>query len=90
MKKITVNALLIGTLFFAQHSFGQVVYTEATPADLVGVDWSSSDFGDVNGDGDGNVDLIVSGDDENMSPFVKLYLGDGQGDFTIAPWNNFL
>ena len=47
----------------------------------------SSAFGDVNGDG--FVDLIVSGSSESGVE-TKLYLNDAQGNFTLSPSSNFI
>jgi predicted nucleotidyltransferase len=55
-----------------------------TPQDtgLTGVDYSSSAFGDVNNDG--NLDLVITGEDANRNQTATLYLGDGQGGFVDA------
>lgn len=52
----------------------------AVGASLTPVDRSSSDVGDVNGDG--NLDLIVTGFDVNNNEVSKVYLGDGTGNFS--------
>jgi hypothetical protein len=46
------------------------------------VDEGSSTVGDV--DGDGNLDLVITGDDQNRDPTTTLYLGDGSGGFSEA------
>ncbi len=58
-------------------------FTEAG-AGLTGVENSSSSIADV--DGDGNQDLLITGDDSGSSanPTTTLYLGDGIGGFTEA------
>ncbi|PSQ79845.1 MAG: hypothetical protein BRD41_06460, partial [Bacteroidetes bacterium QS_1_63_11] len=48
-------------------------------AGLTGVDLSSSTLGDV--DGDGNLDLVITGEDQNDNRISTLYLGDGSGGF---------
>jgi pimeloyl-ACP methyl ester carboxylesterase len=60
---------------------GQGGFTEAN-AGLTGVDNSSSSIADMNGDG--NKDLLITGEDANGYPTTTLYLGDGKGDFTQA------
>ena len=44
-----------------------------------GVRYASSDRGDV--DGDGNLDIIISGYNSSSQPIMELYLGDGDGGF---------
>lgn len=51
-------------------------------ASLVGVEASSSSFGDL--DGDGNLDLVITGQDESSDAITNVYLGDGGGGFTEA------
>lgn len=53
-----------------------------TNAGLMGVRYSSSSFGDVNGDGD--LDLVITGEGASEKPTTELYLGDGEGGFTAA------
>jgi predicted nucleotidyltransferase len=48
---------------------------------LTGVDEGSSSLGDVNSDG--NLDLLITGKDVNNYLSTTLYLGDGQGGFTV-------
>ena len=55
-------------------------FTEATA--LTGVDSGSSTLGDV--DGDGNLDLLVTGSDGDNVETATVYLGDGTGGFTAA------
>ena len=35
-------------------------------------------------DGDGNKDLLITGEDANNDASTVLYLGDGEGEFTKA------
>ncbi len=59
-------------------------FTEASPT-LAGVQEGSSSIADVNGDGD--QDLLITGDDNNGSPTANLYLGNGDGTFSEANAN---
>lgn len=49
---------------------------------FIGVENSSSSIGDVNNDG--RADLVITGEDENLDPTAKLYLGGEDGNFTEA------
>jgi hypothetical protein len=60
---------------------GQGEFTAAN-AGLAGVAGSASAVGDVNGDG--NKDLLISGRNADDVPSTRLYLGDGEGTFTVA------
>lgn len=72
------NVDLITTLYLGDGTGG---FTEAG-AGLRGVAISSSSTGDVNGDG--NLDLVITGQDDAINPTATLYLGDGTGSFTDA------
>lgn len=50
------------------------------------VQYGSSDFGDINGDG--NLDLILSGRNTSNIPTTYLYLNDGNGNFTNSGISN--
>ena len=50
-------------------------------AGLTGVEYGSSSFADV--DGDGDQDLVITGDDGNTET-AKLYINGGTGLFTDA------
>jgi hypothetical protein len=66
---------LTTTLYLGDGSGG---FSEAD-AGLTGVaGGSSSTLGDV--DGDGNLDLVITGEDPNDDPTTTLYLGDGSGE----------
>lgn len=55
-------------------------FTEVTDASFIGVNISTVDFGDVNGDG--NQDVLITGSSSNgLSTY--LYLNDGDGTFTL-------
>jgi len=60
---------------------GKGGFTEAD-AGLTGANASSTSIADV--DGDGNLDLLITAEDESGAPTATLYLGDGQGGFTEA------
>jgi hypothetical protein len=49
---------------------------------FVNVENGATSIADVNGDG--NKDLLITGEDVNNDPSTVLYLGDGEGDFTEA------
>jgi hypothetical protein len=51
-------------------------------AGLTGVQTGSTSIADV--DGDGNEDLLITGEDVNRERTATLYLGDGQGGFSEA------
>lgn len=60
---------------------GQGGFTHAN-ANLTGVEQSSTSIGDLSNDG--NVDLLVTGFDDSGNPLTRLYLGDGNGNFTVS------
>ncbi|PSQ68884.1 MAG: hypothetical protein BRD26_07370, partial [Bacteroidetes bacterium QH_1_64_81] len=66
------------TLYLGDGSGG---FSEAN-AGLTGVERGSSTLGDV--DGDGNLDLVITGQDQNDNRTTTLYLGDGSGSFNEA------
>lgn len=71
----------VATLYLGD---GQGGFTEAG-AGLIGVQSSATSIADVNGDG--NPDLLISGDTRtygDSNPTTTLYLGDGEGGFTEA------
>ena len=51
-------------------------------AGLTGVVGGSSTLGDV--DGDGHLDLVITGSEGYMDPTTTVYLGDGSGGFSEA------
>lgn len=59
----------------------QAQFTEAN-AGLTDVQNSASSIGDV--DGDGNLDLFITGETESLETTATLYLGDGRGGFVEA------
>lgn len=60
---------------------GDGAFTKAD-ADLLGVEQSSTSIADLNGDG--TLDLVITGFDTTDTPTSKLYLGKGNGQFTEA------
>ncbi|MEF8797376.1 MAG: T9SS type A sorting domain-containing protein [Salinivenus sp.] len=56
-------------------------FSEAN-AGLTGVEEGSTSLGDL--DGDGNLDVVVTGEDANDNPTATAYLGDGSGEVTAA------
>ncbi|MFO7033127.1 hypothetical protein B9T07_25595, partial [Limnospira fusiformis CCALA 023] len=57
-------------------------FTEATNISLTGVDFSSVATGDFNGDGD--IDILLTGEDSDSGFISQVYLNDGSGGFTEA------
>jgi hypothetical protein len=56
-------------------------FTEVSPAPpFEGVDRSSIAFSDV--DGDGDEDVLITGNKGSLDPIAKLYTNDGAGNFT--------
>jgi hypothetical protein len=73
-----VNDDLTATLYLGD---GQGGFSKAG-ADLLGTEYGSTSIADV--DGDGNLDLLITGEDADFNPTATLYLGDGQGGFSEA------
>lgn len=61
---------------------GDGSFTEKTDADLTGVWHSATSAADL--DGDDTPDLVVIGLDESNTPTATVYLGNGDGSFTVA------
>lgn len=82
------KALLLGLFLIEFISVGQVQFDPLPPfptsiqnvADFKGVYASSTDFADV--DNDGDLDVLISGQISNSSNNVCLYLNDGFGSFS--------
>lgn len=64
---------------------GTGYYTEDLTHGITGVNYSDADFGDV--DGDGDLDLIITG--ESPAYITELYLNDGNGNFTLVTGTSF-
>ncbi|MCP4326809.1 MAG: hypothetical protein GY787_34270, partial [Alteromonadales bacterium] len=50
---------------------------------LTGVQDSSVAFGDINNDG--NLDILLTGQDSDNRPISNTYINDGNGDYTVKP-----
>jgi hypothetical protein len=59
---------------------GSGSFTEINAGSLTGVRDSSVDLGDL--DGDGDLDLVLTGDGATSMPISKIYRNDGSGGFT--------
>ena len=66
---------------------GSGVFTEVSGTNLVGVTESSTEFSDV--DGDGDEDVLITGLDSSSNKTSKLYLNDGTGVFIEVLGNSF-
>ena len=64
---------------------GTGYFTEDLTHGITGVSYSDADFGDI--DGDGDLDLIITG--ESPSFITELYLNDGNGNFTLVTGTSF-
>ena len=64
---------------------GNFTLMTGTPFD--GVRYSSTAFADVNGDG--AIDVLITGISANQQLTAKLYLNDGNGNFTLAQGTPF-
>ncbi len=49
---------------------------------MTGVILGATSLGDINGDG--HLDIVITGEDSNLNPSATVYLGDGTGGFTEA------
>ncbi len=58
------------------------VFGGTDDGDLTGLEWGSAAFGDV--DGDGDLDLVLSGRNDAGQSSATLYLNNGSGGFTAA------
>jgi hypothetical protein len=72
------NWQLIAKLYMNDDGSGG--FTEATGTPFDGVEHSSIAFADV--DGDGDQDVLVTGEYSFLQPMSKLYTNDGSGGFT--------
>lgn len=64
---------------------GTGYFTEDLSHGITGVSYSDADFGDI--DGDGDLDLIITG--ESPTFLTELYLNDGAGNFSLVNGTSF-
>ncbi|AWV99136.1 T9SS type A sorting domain-containing protein [Arcticibacterium luteifluviistationis] len=76
--KLWQKTLLL-LILFATTSQAQT-FTELSPSPLTGTSWSSVDVSDVNGDG--FIDVMISGSASSGIKISKLYLNKSGGNFT--------
>lgn len=63
-------------------NFGWGAFVESTDANFEAMDFSDSAFADV--DGDGDMDVLVSGSGDNYEESTKLYINNGEGNFQVS------
>ncbi|WP_447636066.1 T9SS type A sorting domain-containing protein [Flavobacterium microcysteis] len=63
-------------------------FTVKPTPDIVGVQYSSIDFADV--DGDGDLDFFAAGANPGYELTSRLYKNDGSGNFTLSDENTFI
>ena len=66
---------------------GSGVFTAAPNTPFVGVYESAIGFADV--DGDGDEDVLISGETEEEAELTTLYINDGSGNFSVDTDNEF-
>ncbi|GEM_PF-1861891 len=69
------------TKIYQNHGDG--TFSEQTNVTLTGVMSSSIHWGDY--DNDGDLDILLCGDDNNYNPITKIYRNNGDGDFSEQP-----
>jgi hypothetical protein len=62
-------------------------FSEVSGTPFIGLQESTVAFADV--DGDNDEDVMISGIDYLFDQYTRLYLNDGNGNFSIAPSNPF-
>ncbi len=67
---------------------GNAIFTPSGSTVLAPVLFGAVKFVDVESDGD--ADIIISGEQEDESQITKLYLNDGDGNYTAAPNMDFV
>lgn len=75
---ITANPRIRISKLYINDGLGN--YSEKTDTPFDGVDTGSSAFADV--DGDGDMDVLITGFNKSEAPSTRLYLNDGDGTFT--------
>lgn len=69
------------------YQFEEIVFpNQITALDLIGSSNKALTHADVDGDGDEDIFLLKSEDDEN---FTSLYFNEGNGNYTKAPYDPF-
>ncbi|MEM7373701.1 MAG: T9SS type A sorting domain-containing protein [Bacteroidota bacterium] len=68
----------ISSILYTNDGLGNFTEAQGTPFD--GVRSSSVAFSDI--DGDGDQDLLITGENHSFDPIAKLYTNDGSGNFT--------
>lgn len=63
-------------------------FTLKPTPDVAGLQYSSIDFADI--DGDGDLDLFAAGADPGYTLTSKLYKNDGSGNFTLSDGSTFI
>ncbi|WP_158633748.1 FG-GAP-like repeat-containing protein [Tautonia sociabilis] len=78
-----VDTGLAGESFGSEQTFlvSELTYEEST-VDIVHVQRAAVAWGDY--DGDGDLDLVISGQDENQQGVSQVYRNDGSGNFTLV------
>ncbi|MFO7032484.1 hypothetical protein B9T07_21795, partial [Limnospira fusiformis CCALA 023] len=71
-----------GTISLVYLNDGSGGFTEATNTSLTGVVYGSVATADFNGDG--HIDILLTGEDSDFEPISRVYLNDGSGGFTEA------
>lgn len=85
MKIILLSSLVFLSLCTA--SKAQNFTLKPTP-DIVGLQYSSVDFADI--DGDGDLDLFTGGADPSYILTSRMYKNDGSGNFTLSDGTTFI
>lgn len=93
MKKINLIILLLISSIsaFAQINFKQVLPPSSAPQIIpvfTEADEGSLAYADV--DGDGSLDVLITGSDNTDQLIAKLYINDGTGNYTVASGTPFV
>jgi len=86
MKTQLLNSalLLFTTIAFSQN----IAFEEITGTPFDGLRQPSYAFADV--DGDNDLDVLISGNDQSFNYITTLYLNDGSGNYTESTGNTFV
>ena len=85
---ITGNSLNFGPIAKLYSNDGKGNYSEVDETPFIGVSNSSIAFSDI--DGDEDMDLLITGNSTNFGPIAKLYLNDGEGNYTVVDETPFI